>query len=181
MARDIADTVQTQLESPTRTEVLLCFLTVTSPNIAEPARIVCEESGNASIHNGRFLSYVLDGETFVGIPFRPEPLSDNEEVPRATFTIPAYDLQIAEWFQDMEDTGRMKIEYYPSSSWGAPDDDALRQPIGIPLPVYSADHVFIRRASGGSAEVTCEVSGYDLSQEPLGERATPTLTPDLYR
>ncbi len=181
MARTIQNDVQTQLESRGRSGVILAFLTVTAPNQVEPARIVCEESGNASIHRGKFLSYVLDGETFVGLPWKPARLSDNDDVSRATVSIPQYDRRIAEWFMTMEDIATMKIEYYPSWAWGAPDNDALRLPIGTPVAVYDADYLFVRRASGNSQEVVCDISGYDFSQEPWGFRASQLLTPDLYR
>jgi hypothetical protein len=182
MPRIINNANQDQLESVSRTSVILCFLTLNDPLRDEPARIVCEETGNISFANGQFINYWLDGNLFIGLPFRPDRLSDNDQVARAKLSIPAYDRRIGEWFRAMQDPGRMKIEYYSSDDWGmALDSNNARTPTGTPSQIYLADHLWVKEVSGGGTEISVDISGYDFSQEPLGYRATQELCPDLFR
>jgi len=182
MARIIDDAVQTELESPGRSELILCFLTVTDPTRDTPARVVCEENGNISFANGLAINYYLDGDLYYGLPFRPARMSDDDRPARATLTVPAYHRLILEWFRVMQNPARLKIDFYAASAWpAAVDADNARTPSTAPNRVYLADKLWLRNVAAGGTEISCEIGGYDFTQEPLGKRATKNLCPDLYR
>lgn len=182
MPRIISNTNQDQLESVGRTSVILCFLTVTDPSRPTPARVVCEESGNVSYANGKFINYWLDGNLFFGLPFRPARVSDNDQIARAKLIVPAYDRRIGEWFRAMQEPARIKIEFYSSADWDASlDSNNARTPTGMPSQIYLADKLWLREVTGGGIDISLDLSGYDFSQEPLGHRATQSLCPDLFR
>lgn len=181
--RTIDTTVQTQLESEGRSELILCFLTVTDPSRPDPVRIVCEESGNVSYANGLGINYYLDGNLHYALPFKPARLSDDDRPSRATISVPAFDRRILEWFREMQNPARLKIDCYAASAWSgsALDADNAKSPSGTPKRIYLADHMWLRNVSAGGIDITAEIGGYDFTQEPLGKRATKDLCPDLYR
>lgn len=183
MPRTIDDAVQTQLESPGRTDLVLCFLTVTDPERDEPARIVCEENGNVSYANGMGINYYLDGDLYYALPYRFSRLSDDDRPARATLTVPAFDRRILQWFREMVNPARLKVDIYSGAAWAAAtlDGDNARSPTGTPNRIYLADLMWLRNVNAGGIEISAEVGGYDFTQEPLGKRATKDLCPDLYR
>ena len=183
MARNIDATVQTQLESPGRSEIVLCFLTVTDPDRDEPARIVCEENGNISFANGLGTNYYLEGNLYYAIPYKFSRLSDDDRPARAILTVPAFHRLILQWFREMQNPARLKFEAYAESAWGDTIDDVdnSRSPASTPNLIYSADLMWLRNVDAGGTQIACEIGGYDFTQEPLGYRATKSLCPDLYR
>lgn len=184
--RTIDPDVQTQLESTGRTDLVLCFLTVTDPERpGDPARIVCEENGNISHANGRGINYYLAGNLHIALPFRPARLSDDDRPARAVLVVPAFDRRILQWFRDMQNPARLKIDFYSAAGWdGATlDADNAKSPTATagPQRIYLADHMWLRGVDAGGIEIRAEIGGYDFTQEPLGKRATKDLCPDIYR
>lgn len=180
--RTIDGVVQSQLESPSRTDIVLCFLTVTDPARDEPARIVCEENGNVPRANGLFINYYLVGDLYYGLPYKFSRLTDDDRPARATLTVPAFDRRIMLWLQEMQNPARLRVDCYAASAWASTlDADNARSPSTTPKRIYLADLMWLRNVSAGGIEIVCEVGGYDFTQEPLGLRATQDLCPDLYR
>jgi hypothetical protein len=180
--RTIDGSVQTQLESPGRSDLVLCFLTVTDPARDVPARIVCEENGSISYANGLGINYYLDGDLYYALPYKFSRLSDDDRPARATLTVPTFDRRILLWLQEMQNPARLRFDAYAGSAWGsALDADNARSPIATPKRIYLADLMWLRNVSAGGTEIVCEVGGYDFTQEPLGKRATKDLCPDIYR
>src|SRR5262245_13856675 len=101
MPRTIDDDLQTQLESPGRTEITLVFLTVLRTDTDEVIRVVCEENGNISYANGLAINYWLDSELHAAFPFRIPPLSDDDRPARASIVVPASSREIVQWFREL--------------------------------------------------------------------------------
>lgn len=187
MARTIDDAVQTHLESPARTDILLCFLTVTDPaRPTDPARIVMEENGNVPMANGAFVNWYLNGNLFYGLPYRFTRMTDDDRPSRAQLLVPTYTPIIVEWFRKMDAPARMRFEAYSSSAWlSALDADNARSvspsPDVSPELVYLADHIWLRHMNASITTITLELGGYDFTQEGLGPLASKQLCPDLYR
>jgi len=181
--RDIDDGVQTQLESPARTDLILCFFTITNPADSPPIYLVCEEYGNISWANNGPINYYLDGNLHLGFPFRFTRLTDDDRSARTVVVLPGFDRRIVQWFKDMTDPARLRADCYSSAAWvGASlDMDNARTPLTTPKRVYLADKLWLRNVSVTGSEITAELGGYDYTQEPLGYRTTKSLTPDLYR
>ena len=182
MPRTIDTAIQASLESTSRSELLLVFLTVTDPNLTAPIRVVCEENKGVSFANGLPINYVLAGNLFYGLPFSFSRLSDDERPARGVLNVPAFSSQIGDWLRGMTDPARLRVEIYAQSAWAdAVDGNNARNPVTTPELIYDANHMFLRDAQGGKTMIQCEVGGYDFTQEPLGPRATKDLCPDLYR
>lgn len=182
MPREIDAAVQASLEDTSRSEIVLCFLTVTVPNIDGPIRLVSEENGGVSFANGLPINYRLGGFLFNALPFAFERLSDDERPPRGALVVPEYGSKVGSFLRRISDPALLRVELYPLSGWSASvDGDNARNPTGTPELIFLAEHVFIRSASGGMSTIQCEIGGYDFTQEPLGPRTTKALCPDLYR
>jgi hypothetical protein len=183
MPRTIDSTIQASLESVSRAELLLVFLTITDPNVAGPIRVVCEEDRGISTKNGKVINYYLDGALHYALPFSFSRLTDDERPARGQMSVPAFSSKIGDWLRTMQEPARLHVAIYAGSAWSDDVDAAnnARNHAAAPELIYNANHMFLRSASGGMTAIDAEVGGYDFTQEPLGPRATKTLCPDIYR
>lgn len=183
MPRTIDATIQASLESVSRAELLLVFLTITDPNVEGPIHLVCEEDRGISTRNGKVINYYLNDVLHFGVPFSFSRLSDDERPARGKISVPAFNSQIGDWLRAMQEPARLQVSIYAESSWSDAVDDTwnARDHASAPELIYDANHMFLRTASGTMTTIDGEVGGYDFTQEPLGPRATKSLCPDIYR
>lgn len=174
---------QNLLEQAQRPEVVLCFVTITDPNVVDPIRIVCEENKGVSYANALPINYKLGGLLFTALPFSFSRVSDNDQPARAVINVPAFSSSIGDWLRSMVDPARLRIQLYLESDWAAAVSgvDNSRSPSGTPELLYDANHLWLRLARGGMTVITADIGGYDFTREPLGKRVTKDICPDIFR
>lgn len=175
MPRTITPSVRQSIEASASSELLLCFATITHPNLSQPVYVVAD-----------VVDYIYGGNRFYGIPFNFKLLTDSDRVAGAQIAIPNVDQIIGNIVQKIAGTWpRLKLEVLVGSDFGSittVDGRKTRQALGTPTVEYSADHLRITQVTGDAIQVQGTISGIDLSREPWpSSRATKSRLPALFR
>lgn len=130
MARTIPSAVQDELEHRSRSDILLCFLTINHKATSDPVRVVCEEYKGVSYRSGLPINYRLGTNLYYALPFSFERITDDEGVPRAKLVVPNIDLRIGEALLAISEPARLTAEVYSYSDWcRSVDSDNARSPV----------------------------------------------------
>jgi len=166
-ARDSAD-----LDSLDNPNALLWFLVVQHPNVSPAIRVVSD-----------VFQYVLDGETYEGIPFNAKTLTDTDQTPSTEITVQNIDRRIAEALNNDMDGERAIVSAFAISS---ADFDLTVEPrvvkAGVTVAkVYSFQMFELADVRGDVMEITGRVTLVDFAQEPWPfVRATKDIFPGLF-
>lgn len=175
--------VRAELEKSSSAEVWLVFGEIRHPSLIDPIRVVSENDAGISYANGLPINYYYLGDLYQGLPFAFDLLSDGEQAPRSTITVPNVRREIGKAALLLTDSPRLFITIVPLSAYtltvGA--SNARNHASPEPTVIYAARHLFLRNVSGDSIAVQADVEGYDLTAEPWpAVRTTPEKTPALY-
>lgn len=160
--------VRAGLESPETPDALLAFLTITHPGLSEPIRVVSD-----------VMDYTVDGQTFIGMPFDYQLLSDNESAPQTQIRMQNVDRRIGMALRQIKERARLRLEIRSSADFDLSQDP--RTEIASST-IYAFDQFELVDVSVDAAEITGRVMLRDYAQETWpGLRATQSRCPALFR
>ena len=167
--RDLTTATRNDLESPASQDVLLAFVMIEHPNLAEPIRVVADA-----------MDYLRDGQLWMGVLFKVGLPTDNDGAPEATLTIPNTDRRIGNALRTLVDRAYVTLEVCTSADFDLSKDP--RSPKGVITPIYPAVRYEL-------VDVTCDISQLsgrlmlrDFAQEPWPKLfATQSRLPGLFR
>jgi hypothetical protein len=166
--RDIDAVVREGLDAPETPDALLAFLTITHPGLSEPIRVVSD-----------VMDYSVWGQTFIGMPFDYQLLSDSESAPQTQIRMQNVDRRIGLALRQIKDRARLRLEIRSSADFNLSVDP--RTEIGSST-IYAFDSFELVDVTVDAAEITGRVMLRDYSQETWpGLRATQSRCPALFR
>jgi hypothetical protein len=166
--RDIDAVVREGLDAPETPDALLAFLTITHPGLSEPIRVVSD-----------VMDYSVGGQTFIGMPFDYQLLSDSESAPQTQIRMQNVDRRIGLALRQIKDRARLRLEIRSSADFNLSVDP--RTEIGSST-IYAFDSFELVDVTVDAAEITGRVMLRDYSQETWpGLRATQSRCPALFR
>ena len=182
--RVLSTSFRNSLEARFNDELILVFAVITHPVLTEPIRVVVEDINGISYGpNAEPINYNLDGHMHYAIPFTFQLLTDDEQRPRTELSIMAIDKRIPEAILAIPDSPSFAFSVYKSSDWGdVLDANNARSPLATPHREYYASYLELQNVQGDELQVTADVVGLDVSNEPCPPiRTTQDKTPGLYR
>lgn len=183
MSRPLSTVARVQAEAQFSSEVWLWFVTITHDDLPTPIRVVCEGLGSISYKNGGIVNYQLNGNLFLGCPFKLEWVSDDGNPPKAQVTVPDVDRRIGAEVLLLVDSPQIRFELCKFSNWlltfGSTNE---RLHSGTITPEVVADFFFLRNVSGDAMQVTADLTTYDITVEPWPkQRVTADRLPWIAR
>ena len=169
MTRDIGADIKAVIEAPDSVDALLAFLTITHPLLPDPIRVVSD-----------VIDYVVDGQTFKGLPFDFGILSDNEGPPMTELRVQNVDRQIGRALLALNDRAKVALEIRSSADFDLSLDPREELPGGSPL--YQFAEFDLIDVTVTASDISGRVMLRDFSQEPWpGRRCTQSRSPGLFR
>jgi hypothetical protein len=132
----------------------------------------------------RFVSdkvdYVWGGETWKGIPFDFQLLSDDENPPTATVSIPNVDRRIGQTVSAVDEPLEVELTVILGSQF---DQTVIpRTEIGTAIKEMQATELTLTGVSINALEITGTLRSWEFRQEVIfGMRATKNRFPGLFR
>ena len=175
--------LRSALTSVSSGEVELVFVTMSHDSFISPIRVVSEGENGVSFYNGRPINYVHNGYTFLGCPFSFDLIPDDDQPPRARFSIVDAERRVGLFFLSLVETVRIDVEVLKASDFSEDvDDDNARSPLATPGILYRALYLRLQDISGDAIAVQGNLGSFDTRSNPWPKyRATQTLLPGLYR
>lgn len=169
MARSISSSLRRILLLQESGEAIVCFFTITHPDLADPIRVVSDG-----------VDYEWQGERWIGFPFRWQLLTDDETAPRCQIELQNVDRRIGDALQSLSSTVRLQIDIVAASEFDQTVDPRL--PLGTPPEEYSAAHLRLSNVTVDAMAITGDVVSRDYSQDAFpGRLASQDRFPGLYR
>lgn len=156
-------------ESPA---ALMWFLTIDHPNIVEPIRVVSD-----------YFDYVIDGDTYIAMPFEVQPLTDNDQTPSAEIRVPNIDRRIGEALEiDMAGTrATVSAVAYSSEDFDLTVEPRVPLDAGDLPVIYSFEQFELADVRANTVDITGRITLIDITQEPWPFlRATSDRFPGLF-
>jgi hypothetical protein len=176
MPRILNSAFRQAIEASASSELLLCFATITHPQLAMPIYTVCD-----------VVDYIYNGNRFYGVPFDFTLLTDNDKPPVCTIRIQNVDQIIGNAVLALNTVWpRLLLQVMAGSDWGpvftdGPTQRRTRSPLGTPTVEYQANHLRINKVTCDAISVQGDITSIDLTREPWpSTRATKDRLPGLY-
>lgn len=167
--RVIDATVREGLEAAETPDAILAFLTITHPGLADPIRVVSD-----------VMDYVVDGQTFIGMPFEYALLTDNEAAPQTELRMQNVDRKIGMALRRIKERAKVRLDVRSSADFDLGQDPRVELASGA--PIYAFEQFELVDISVDAVEITGRVMLRDYSQESWpGIRATQSRCPALFR
>ena len=167
--RVIPPGVRRDLESLDNPHVLLAFMTISHPNLAEDVRLVSDA-----------FNYEWNGEIWQGLVFGFGIVTDNEGFPRTEITLSNVDRRISQILRNTQERARLSLQVISSSEFQKRFNPRI--PWRDPPVVYEYNHFEVVNAKVNAVEATARLMIRDYSQEPWpSQRATQDRLPGLFR
>ena len=168
--RTIAAPTKAALQRASSPDALLAFLTVSHPNLPDPIRVVSD-----------LFDYVIDGATFIGMPFDYAILSDDEAAPQTELRMQNVDRKIGNALLGLSgERASLRLVIRTSADFNLSVDPRVEIPGGS--AIYEFKQFELVDATVDAMEISARVILRDYSQEPYpGNRATQRNTPGLFR
>jgi hypothetical protein len=166
--RVIAANVRAGLEAPETPDALLAFLTITHPGLSVPIRVVSD-----------VMDYSVGGETFIGMPFDYQLLTDSESAPTTQIRMQNVDRRIGQALRQIKDRAKLRLDIRSSADFDLSQDPRTETSSST---IYAFDQFELVDVSVDAAEITGRVMLRDYAQETWpGLRATQSRCPALFR
>ncbi|OAO02718.1 hypothetical protein A8B76_05085 [Roseovarius indicus] len=160
-----------ELERQTSADALLVFLTLTHPDLGQPVRVVSDHPD---------FSYVLDGETYQGLPFDGGVLTDNDQMPSAELIFPNVDRRIGFALERSTNRATIDLAVYSSADFDLTVNP--RTEIGTASKVYSFVDFYLSEVQVDAIAIRGRITLRDYAQEPWPYlRATQDRCPGLFK
>lgn len=168
MERTIPVAVLSDLNQPASAVALICFATITHPNLPDPARVVCDP-----------LPYIWGGETYSGIVFEFKILSDDDNPPFTEITLPNIDRRVANAVRRSRERAKIDLALIASTEFDLSANP--RTEIATATPTYAFEGFEIVDVDVDVLQIRGRVQLRDFAAEPWpGLSATQTRLPGLF-
>jgi hypothetical protein len=168
MPRAISSSFRRELEEPRSEEFVVVLLTISDTTLRTPIRVANDT-----------VSYIYNGDTYVGFPFEVELVDDSIRIPTGRIRIQNVDRQIGEAILNLTDSPILTITVLASADFGALSN-GVRAPLGTPTVEYEAINLIFNNISVNAMEVTGELGSFDMTNEPWPAiRSTADRLPGL--
>lgn len=170
MTRPISTSLRRELERSSTEEIIFVTLRLTHETLAEAIPLVCHP-----------VPIVVGGETYRASWFDLKLLSDNENYPKTSVTIPNVDAAIGRGIKALYGNPmRATITVYSGSDFDLTANPIT--PIGTPVVEYQAKHLFLTNLKVDVMEITGDIISWNYTQQTWpGRRATKNRLPGLFR
>lgn len=166
--RSISAAVRAGLDAPETPHALLAFLTITHPGLSAPIRVVSD-----------VMDYSVGGQTFIGMPFDYQLLTDTDAAPTTQIRMQNVDRRIGVALRQIKERARLRLEIRSSADFDLSVDP--RTEIASST-IYAFDSFELVDVTVDAAEITGRVMLRDYAQETWpGLRATQSRCPALFR
>lgn len=166
--RTINAAVRAGLEAPETPDALLAFLTITHPGLSDAVRVVSD-----------VMDYVVDGQTFIGMPFDYAMLTDNESAPGSELRMQNVDRRIGQALRQIKERAKVRLEIRSSAEFDLSVDPRVEVASGA--LIYGFEQFELMDITVNAVEITGRVMLRDYSQESYpGIRATQSRCPGLF-
>lgn len=160
--------VRAGLEAFETPDALLVFLTITHPGLSDPIRVVSD-----------VMDYLVDGQTFIGMPFDYALLTDDEAAPQAELRMQNVDRRIGMALRQIKDRAKVKLEIRSSAEFDLSQDP--RTEVSSGATIYAFEQFDLMDITVNAVEITGRVMLRDYTQEGFpGIRATQSRCPGLF-
>ncbi|MGR3495149.1 DUF1833 family protein [Citreimonas sp.] len=170
--RTLAARHEADLDSADSPAALMWFLSIEHPQLLDPIRVVSD-----------LFDYVINGHTYVGMPFEVLPLTDNNQTPSAELRVQNIDRRIGQALE-IDTAGTRAIV---SASAHSSDDFDLTVEPRVPLDandlptIYQFQRFELADVRANAVEITGRITLIDITQEPWPYiRATADRFPGLF-
>lgn len=157
------------MEAGSSADIPLGFMTLTHPALHTPLRIVSDA-----------LDYVVDGETYIGMPFGVTTITDTEAAPSTQLRVQNVDRRIGQAILAMKGRVQCRLDVRMASAFDL--TEIPRVALGSAPVIYGFRYFDLVDATVNAIEATGRVMLREFAQEPWpGQRATQELCPALFR
>ena len=148
---------------------LLAFLTLRHENLSDPIRVVSDPT-----------DFIVDGQTFIGLPFGFELLTDEDAPPTTKLVVQNVDRRIGEAIRPA--VGRIEVALEVRSLADFDLTQSPRVPLAPVPPIYAFQHFGLVDVTVTALTVEGTVMLRDYTQSPWpGKSATQSRCPGLFR
>lgn len=152
-ARSVPASVQASLENPESPDALIWFLTIEHPSLGDPIRLVSD-----------VFDYVVDGATYIGLPFDARPLNDSDQPPAAQLVVPNIDRRIGAALERVTDRAVVAAVARSTADFDLTVNP--RTATGTPGTVYAFSNFELSDVQCNAMALTGTVRLIDYAQEP---------------
>jgi hypothetical protein len=176
MPRTLAPAFRQAIEASASSELLLCFATITHPQLSVPIYAACDVVDYI---------YPSGGNRYFGIPFDFQLLTDSDKPPTCTIRMQNVDLIIGTAVTQLQTVWpRLRLQVFAGSDFGPVSvvgGRNTRVPLGTPTVEYDANHLRIVNVTCDAVAVQGQITSIDLTREPWpATRATKERLPGLF-
>lgn len=169
MPRTLTTSFRRQINAYLSGDVVLLFAEITHPNLATPIRVVTDT-----------VDYTWNGNTWTGVMFDVQLLTDNDSVPETRVTIPNVDTAFGNALLALVNPPSVKLWVLTSADFNLTVDP--RAPLGVPDIEYYAEGLFLTDVVVDALQVSGRLSTYDLAREyAFKQRTTKDRAPGCWR
>jgi hypothetical protein len=170
MSRDISADILSDLQAASSPHALLGFLTITHRNLVTPIRIVSDP-----------LSFIVDGQKYIGCPFEFQLLTDEDGPPVTQIRVQNVDRRIGEALRQVTDRATLALEARSTAEFDLSVVPRVEVASGSSV-IYGFRFFDLVDVTVTALDVTGTLMLRDYAQEPWpGKRATQSRCPALFR
>ena len=167
--RVIPEVARQELERSGSPFALLGFLVIEHSSLSEPVRLVSD-----------VFDYVLDGETYSGMPFEYKVVTDGEAAPTSMLRVQNVDRRIGVVLRDTIVRPKVGLKIISSADFDLTQDP--RVVISSASVIYEFAHFELSDVTVNVIEVSGTLKLFDPSTEPWPSKTcTQERAPALYR
>lgn len=169
MPRVLTASFRRQLNAHDSSDVILLFAEISHPDLATPIRVVSDTA-----------SYVWNANTWTGVMFDFQILSDDDNVPETRVIIPNIDATLGMSLVNLFKPPSVKLWILSSADFNLAVNP--RTALAVPDIEYYADGLFLADVVVDAMQVSARLITYDYSTEyPLNQRTTKDRAPGCWR
>ena len=128
MPRIISPSFRRSLEEPRSADYPIVLLEITHPSLTQPIRVAND-----------IVSYIFEGDTYIGFPFEFEIVGDTDQVPRGQLRIQNVDRRLSEAILELTSPPRVDLLIFASSDFSDTLVDGCRTYLEDPAEGFAAD------------------------------------------
>jgi hypothetical protein len=157
------------LNAHTSGDVILVFAEISHPDLAVPIRVVSDTA-----------SYVWNGNTWLGVMFDFQILTDNEGMPESRVIVPNIDASLGMSLVGLNKPPSVKFWILSSADFNLAVNP--RTALAVPDVEYYAEGLFLADVVVDAMQVSARLVSYDYSTEyAFRQRATKDRAPGCWR
>jgi hypothetical protein len=169
MPRTVSSSFRRQITAQQSGDVPLMFVEITHADLTTPIRVVSDTA-----------SYVWNGNTWTGVMFEFQLLTDGDGPPESRMTVPNIDTSLG---QNLERLGTPpSVQLWVLSSADFDLTVTPRVPLSFPSVEYNAQNLFLYDVAVDAVQVSAVLRTYDYAREFFSRiRTTQDRAPGCWR